>query len=65
MDEAEQDKLFIQSNYRYPNADNVMVVFERCDPEKNPNITCQNKTEIDDFLNGLYLMTITNEKKFV
>ena len=62
---AVPDEVFVQGNFNTPNADSLMIVFEKCDQAKNPEITCETEENISKYMSGMYMFTISNEKKFI
>lgn len=53
----------LQGSYNTDKASNLMVVFERCD--KDGPIKCQSDTQISEWLEFKYMLTLENEKRFV
>ena len=54
----------IFGNYDSQDAQNFMVVFEKCDPLKS-TIPCKTEAEINEWLLMKYFMIFSNEKKFI
>ncbi len=54
----------IWGDYNSDIAQNLMVVFERCDTKAEGN-NCKTNNEIDEWLLGKYIFTLENEKTFV
>ena len=52
--------LFVSGNSQTRNADLLMVVFEKCDPYKTPNVICENDRVIDTWLQGKKILTVDN-----
>ena len=57
---SEPEKLFFRGNFNTPNADTMMVVFERCNADKTPEITCRTEADVINFMAGKYIMTLAN-----
>ena len=57
---VEPEKLFFRGNFNTPNADTIMVVFERCNAEKTPGIVCESEADVRKFMAGQYIMTLAN-----
>ena len=60
----DQNELYTHGNYNTPNAGNFMIVFEKCDETKTPEIKCANDTEINEWMVFKYIITLENHKKF-
>ena len=65
------DDIFGYGNFQTVTASVIMIVWERCDPEKNAlsdatkDIKCANDTAYRNFTEGLYICSIDNQKRFV
>ena len=53
----------IWGNFNTGNATAVLVMFEKCDSEKN-QIVCKSEEEINQWLKGRYIIVLENQKKF-
>ena len=51
-------------NYDTASGDNLMVIFEMCDPKKS-SIPCKSPEEIKQWMYYKYIVVFTNEKLFV
>ena len=51
----------ITGSYETEHGGNLMIVFERCDPEKT---TCKSETEIDEWLQYRWIVVLENRKEF-
>ena len=60
----DQNELYTHGNYNTPNAGNFMIVFEKCDETKTPEIKCANDTVINEWMVFKYIITLENHKKF-
>ena len=61
---VKQKELALWGNYDTTEAQNIMIVFEKCDPDLSP-VPCKNETEINEWLVFKYFVVMTNQKKFV
>ena len=56
-------------NYKTQAANNIMVVFEKCDPSKKTKQgqpqKCKDETEIQKWLQFKYIITVDNIKRFI
>ena len=50
-------------NYDTGVANNLMIVFEKCDPQKND--FCKSEEEIYEWLSFKYFVVIENSKRFI
>ena len=50
-------------NYDTPKAENLMIVFEKCDP-KVSKITCKTNEEIDQWMFSKFFVLFTNKREF-
>ena len=61
------DSIRIKGDFNTNSADNLMVVFETCDPE-NPARTgaqkCKSEERINKAINGAYLLLIENVERY-
>ena len=46
----------IYGDFNSNSASNLMVAFEKCDQEKNPQVTCESKEVIDKWLEYKYIL---------
>ena len=58
-------KFQIWGDYDSDRAQNLMIVFELCQPDPATGKVCKSKKEIDDFLLGKYIYVLENEKTFI
>ena len=56
------DSTQIYGNYDTYTAQNLMVVFELCDPNKT---LCKREEEIKAWIESKYILTLTNQKSFI
>ena len=62
----DESEIYTSGNFQSIKAQQLQVVFERCDPEKHKDPEfCQSEEKIDDFLIFKYIVTLTNEKYFI
>ena len=54
----------VWGNYNTGNAGNFQVVFEKCDPSKDP-VPCASEEAIDDWMASRYFVTLENQRKFI
>ena len=61
------DDVFINGNYNTDSAKNLMIVFEKCDPNerKKKGLKCKTEAEIDDWLLFKYILVLENGIEFV
>ena len=52
----------IYGNYDSYSAENLMVVFELCDPDKT---TCKSEQKIKEWIKSKYIVTLTNQRDFI
>ena len=57
----DNEELSVYGNYDSGAAQNLMVVFERCDPAKR---VCKSETEFQNWLSYKFLITLENTKVF-
>ena len=57
-------ELMMFGNYRSQAANNIMVVFEKCDATV-PGATCKSETDIKKWLEFKYIITVDNIKRFI
>ena len=53
----------MNGNYNTGNTASLMVVFEKCNPENG--VECASESEISAWISGRYIITLTNQKKFL
>ena len=58
------DDVFSSGNYNTPGLDNLVIVFEKCDPKKASS-KCADETIINNFLKSKYILTVENQKRFI
>ena len=58
------DSYEISGDFTSNKANNLMIVFEKCDNSKFQN-NCKDKDEILAWMNGKYLIVLENNIKFV
>ena len=58
------EKQSLRGNFDTSIGDNLMVVFEKCNPNNTLNITCKSKDEINKFMKGKYIVLLVNQVKF-
>ena len=54
-------------NFNTYKADNLMVVFEKCNPDdhlEDPEF-CKSDEEIIEWFDGKYILSLENEKRFI
>ena len=56
--------LVLWGNYDLPSAANLVLTFEKCDPQKS-EVECKSDEEITEWLEFKYLVGIWNSKNFV
>lgn len=65
------DELYLHGNYDTQNLTSVMIVLERCDPEKNAkneatkNIQCVNDTEFKEWASMRYIIILEQQERFI
>ena len=59
----DEDGTEIFGSYNTDKASNLMVVFEKCDPEKETY--CKPKDKIDEWLEFRYVVNLENQENFV
>ena len=60
------DDLKIWGNYDTDKTSNLMVVFEKCDTAKRPpGSKCKDETQIEEWMQFKYIITLENEVKFI
>ena len=57
------DKTKIKGNYNTHIAQNLMVVFEKCDIKTQK--ACKSEEEISEWMQNKYILTLTNIKSFI
>ena len=57
------DLISINGNYDSSLGTNLMVVFEKCDPNKAPK--CKDETDINKWMKSKYIVTVSNTKHFI
>ena len=55
------EDIHITGSYETQKGSTLMVVFERCDPDKD---TCKSETEIDEWLNHRWIIVFENVREF-
>lgn len=57
--------LSVRGQYSSSNAVQFMIVFEKCDKTKTPEINCKDDTKILEWLAFKYILVLSNEKHFI
>ena len=57
---SDNEDLTLTGNYDSEEASNLMIVFEKCDPYKTPNILCANDRDIEAWLSAKRILTVDN-----
>ena len=62
---ADVSDLKVNGNFDTSVANQLMIVFEKCDKKRSPQINCASETSIEQWMKFRYILTVENTKQFI